>query len=121
MQATEDHGNIFIHIFEIKTVFQKINPWKASGRDNVKGQVLKSCLNEFSFICIYILSLKIHRVLIVWKTVEIISVPNKPQVSLLNVLRPVALTPIAMTFLEKIMFKQISSCLSLLQDHYQFA
>ena len=123
MHTTEDHEDIFIKEFEVKTVFQKINPRKASGPDNVKGKVLKSCLNELSFIFTYIfnLSLKVHRVPIGWKTAEIIPVPKKPKVSTLNDLRPVALTPIAMKCFEKIIFKHISSCLSPLQDPCQFA
>ena len=53
MHTTEDHENIFIKEFEVKTVFQKINPSKASGPDNVKGKVLKSCLNELSFLFLH--------------------------------------------------------------------
>ena len=62
-----------------------------------------------------------HQVPSSWKTAEIIPVPKKPKISCLNDLRPVALTSIAMKCMEKIVLNHILSCLSPVQDPFQFA
>ena len=67
------------------------------------------------------MSLNTHTVPTLWKTAEVIPVPKKPKVSVLNDLRPVALTSIAFKCLERIVFNHISSCLSVAQDPFQFA
>jgi len=65
--------------------------------------------------------LKHHIIPTLWKTSEIIPVPKKQKNSVMNDLRPVALTPIVMKCFEKIVLKHILACLSPVQDPFQFA
>ena len=76
---SKDHRDLQVEQYEVKQVFNKINPSKSCGPDNVKGKVLKCCSNELSFIFTYIfnLSLKHHIIPTLWKTSEIIPVPKK--------------------------------------------
>ena len=65
--------------------------------------------------------MNLKRLPLIWKTSEIIPIPKKNKVTELNDLRPVALTPIVVKCLEKIIRKEIYKCVNLVQDDMQFA
>ena len=81
------------------------------------------CSEQLTFIYTFIfnLSLSNHAIPLSGKCSEIIPVPKKPKVNEMNDLRPVALTSVPMTFLERLVLKEILKVFEKFQDPLQFA
>ncbi|KAL0178989.1 hypothetical protein M9458_024431, partial [Cirrhinus mrigala] len=96
---------------------------KAPGPDGIPAKVLKCCAMELSsiFHSIFWESYRTATIPILWKTSTITPVPKKPHPSEPNHYRPVALTPIVMKCMEKIILQLILPTVSTQLDPYQFA
>ncbi|KAK0135165.1 putative RNA-directed DNA polymerase from transposon X-element [Merluccius polli] len=107
----------------VKRALSTINPRKATGPDNIPGQVLRDCAEELTdiFTDIFNTSLSQAAVPSHFKTSIIIPVPKKPAPSCFNDYRPVALTPIIMKCFERLVMSHIKSILSPTLDPFQFA
>ena len=62
-----------------------------------------------------------HSLPLIWRTSEIVPVPKKQNVSVLNDLRPVALTSVLVKCLEKLILRILLPFVAPFQDPYQFA
>ena len=100
-----------------------IKPNKASGPDNIGGNVLKLCRESLAkILCnIFQQSLDNVKIPVLWKTSEIIPIPKKASPSCNNDYRPVALTSIMMKCLEKIVKNILCEQVKGHTDPYQFA
>ncbi|KAI2664123.1 RNA-directed DNA polymerase from mobile element jockey [Labeo rohita] len=96
---------------------------KAPGPDGIPAKVLKCCAMELSsiFHSIFWESYRTAIIPTLWKTSTITPVPKKPHPSEPNQYRPVALTPIVMKCMEKIILQLILPTVSTQLDSYQFA
>ncbi|KAI2649485.1 RNA-directed DNA polymerase from mobile element jockey [Labeo rohita] len=96
---------------------------KAPGPDGIPAKVLKCCAMELSsiFHSIFWESYRTATIPTLWKTSTITPVPKKPHPSEPNHYRPVALTPIVMKCMEKIILQLILPTVSTQLDSYQFA
>lgn len=100
-----------------------VNPRKATGPDGVPGRVLKSCADQLAgvFTRIFNSSLSQATIPSCLKSATIIPVPKKPVPEDLNSYRPVALTPVVMKCLEKLVLWHIKYSLPASFDPRQFA
>ncbi|KAK3522749.1 hypothetical protein QTP86_032027, partial [Hemibagrus guttatus] len=94
---------------EVHMALRKTNPWKAAGPDNIPGRALMVCLLELAnvFTDIYNLSLTQALVPTCFKSTTIIPLPTKNTVTCLNDYHPIALTPIAMKYFERIVMSHM--------------
>ncbi|KAK3564962.1 hypothetical protein QTP86_031921, partial [Hemibagrus guttatus] len=108
---------------EVRMALRKTNPRKAAGPDNIPGWALMVCSLELAdmFMDIYNLSLAQALVPTCFKSTTIIPLPRKNTVTCLNDYRPVALTPIAMKCLERIVMSHIKRNIPTTLDQFQFA
>ena len=108
-------GEINIPVADVASELKKLKPHKASGPDGITGRVLRACAEELApaFQPIYQESLDSGHVPTLWKSSTIIPVPKKARPTELNHYRPVALTPLPMKCLEKLVLGRL---LPLVQD-----
>ena len=81
---------------EVYNVLRKINSNKATGPDQISGQIVKECISSLLYIIhsIYSFSVEQCQMPNLWKIGEIIPVNKKPFPKVDNDLRPVTLTAI---------------------------
>lgn len=108
---------------EVNMRFKHISERKAAGPDGISNKVLKLCSKELAgvFCHLYNQSLNECRVPRIWKTSNIIPVPKKSNATEMNDFRPVALTPVPMKILEKIVKKHLMKDVEQHLDPMQFA
>ncbi|KAK3508324.1 hypothetical protein QTP70_021483 [Hemibagrus guttatus] len=80
---------------DVRKTIRRVNPWKATGPDNIPGRVLRECAEQLAdvFNDIFNISLSSAIVPMCLKTTSIIPVSKKSPVSCLNDYHPVELTP----------------------------
>ena len=100
-----------------------INPWQAAGPDGVPGQGLRHCAAELGNIIsnVFNLSLSQYTVTTCLKTSTIVPVPKQTAIISLNDYRPVALTPIIMKCLDRLVLQHIKAALPPTLDPHQYA
>ena len=93
-----------VTIADVRAVFSKVNPRRATGPDGVSRRALRSCVDQLAgvFADIFNLSLQQSEVPICFKKTTIIPVPKKIQAACLNDYGPVALTSIIMRCFERL-------------------
>ena len=108
---------------EVMEALRKIKPNKASGADEVKGSVLKSCRNELSEILQHIFQISLSTGIFpdCWKVTKIIPVQKKENPKTENDFRPVALTSIIAKTLERIVLQKLLPQIKSQLDNHQFA
>ncbi len=108
---------------EVRHTLRAINPRKAAGPDGIAGRVLKDCADQLAgvFTRIFNQSLSQSTVPPCLKSSIIVPLPKKPHINSLNDYRPVALTPVVMKCLEKLVRSHITSFFPPTFDPYQFA
>ena len=112
-----------IEQYEVDKCFSKLKSNKASGPDGLSPKILKLCSKQLSYIycTIFNMSLNICKIPTLWKTSKIIPVPKTSNISQMNDLRPVALTPVIMKCLEKIVLSYVIPFVNSSLDPLQFA
>ena len=120
---SECEKTIFLTVDQVRNMFKSLVKRKATGPDNVSAFILRSCADELCSIYhhIYEQSVKEHRIPVLWKTSAVVPVPKKAKPSEINDYRPVALTPIAMKCLEKLMLSHLLDYTKEHLDDHQFA
>ena len=73
------------------------------------------------FTSLFNWSMKDHKLPSLWKTSEIVPTPKKPKVTVLNDLRPVALTSVIVKCFEKLILSRLLPAVYPHQDPFQFA
>jgi hypothetical protein len=108
---------------EVKTVFSKLKPGKACGPDGIKPRLLKVCAEQLAavFQAIFNKSLLLGKVPVQWKLSKIVPVPKKAACKEFNDFRPIALTPVVMKCLEKLVLKRLLQQTEDQLDPLQFA
>nr|KAG5700341.1 hypothetical protein BaRGS_029593 [Batillaria attramentaria] len=108
---------------EVRAVLKRINTRKAHGPDNISGTLLRHCHQELASVLttLYNWSLSIHTVPSLWKTAAITPVPKNNRPVQLNDYRPIALTPIVMKCLERLILVRLTNETQDLFDPLQFA
>lgn len=86
-------------------------------------RVLRTCAIQLTGIINFLfnLSLKLERILVLWKTSCIVPVPKKTIPSGLNDFRPVALTSHVMKVFERLVLAQLRPIVAPYMDPLQFA
>ena len=109
--------------FVFRSMFQRLNSRKAAGPDNISLCLLKLCADQLSsvFTDIFNVSLSQCKIPNCLKKSTIIPVPKKSTASCLKDYRPVALTPVVMNTLERLVLQFLKSIIDPLLDQFQFA
>lgn len=96
---------------EVCIIFNKIDPKKATGPDQIRGRILKECSEQLSpiFRQLFQRSLDRHYIVKVCKSSIIVPVPKVVKPSVLTDYIPIALTSITMKSLECIVLKYFLS------------
>ncbi len=102
---------------------RRINTRKVAGPDGVPGWILRDCAAELGevFTNIFNLSLSQCTVPTCLKTSTIVPVPKQTSITSLNDYRPVALTPVIMKCLERLVLQHIKAALPPTLDPHQYA
>ena len=108
---------------EVRSMFKSVNERKATGPDRISSKVQKVCNLELCDIFQFLFNESIVCGVIpsIWKTATIIPVPKKDKPTVMNDYRPVALTPVTMKCLEKIILSRLLPCITPSMDKLQFA
>ena len=108
---------------EVRSMFKSVNERKATGPDRISSKVLKVCNLELCDIFKFLFneSIVCGTIPSIWKTATIIPVPKKDKPTVMNDYRPVALTPVTMKCLEKIILSRLLPCITPSMDKLQFA
>ena len=99
-----------------------MNANKARGPDGICGRILKECGTELAPVWrkIFQWSINCHTKPAIWKTSNVIPLRKKPQPSVLNDYRPVALTPIVIKCFERIRRMHILHTVKPVMDTRQY-
>ena len=122
--ATSDpRPHIVIEESSVFKLMNKVNPNKARGPDNVQPRVIKLCAAQLSGIYCSIFNMSLLQCVIpkIWKTSCLVPVPKKQHISVMNDLRPIALTSCVMKIFERVVLVYIRSDVSDYIDPFQFA
>ena len=116
-------GSITITNEDVQKQLRKVKPNKAAGPDGLPAKLLHKCADSLApaFQPLFQKSIEIGTIPKLWKTSTIIPVPKKPKSKELNNFRPVALTPLPMKCLEKIVLKNLLPFIEPHLDPLQFA
>ncbi|KAI4903588.1 hypothetical protein NFI96_028513 [Prochilodus magdalenae] len=108
---------------DVRKTLRRADPRKAAGPNNIPATVLRECADQLTdvFTDIFNISLSSATVPTCLKATTIIPVPKKSSVFCLNDYRPVALTPIIMKCLERLIMRHIKTLLPPSLDPLQFA
>lgn len=104
-----DNGSVTITEADVRHRFQRIKTSKTAGPDGIPGRLLHDCADSLFLVFqpIFQVSFDSGTVPTLWKTSLIVPVPKKPKPTEMKHYRSVALTPLAMKILEKIMLKNL--------------
>ena len=116
-------GDVTITETEVRTQLRRVKPSKAAGPDGLPAKLLNKCADSLApaFLPLFQQSVDTGVIPILWKSSTIVPVPKKPKVKELNNFRPVALTPLPMKCLEKIVLKNLLPFVEPHLDPLQFA
>ena len=108
---------------EIRSVFKGLIKQKAPGPDGLSPTVLKLCTDELAPVFKFIFDNTVihHNIPLIWKMSAVVPVPKKSVPKQMNDYRPVALTPVPMKCLEKLVLKEIVKFTKPQMDQHQFA
>ncbi len=108
---------------DVHQVFRKNKRRKAPGPDGLTPACLKTCADQLAPILTQIFnrSLELYKVSSCFKCSTIIPVPKKPQITGLNVYRPMALTSVAMKSFERLVLAYLKASSGPVLDPLQFA
>ncbi|KAK3518576.1 hypothetical protein QTP70_004095 [Hemibagrus guttatus] len=108
---------------DVRRAFRRVNTRKAAGPDGISGRVLRAYTDQLApmFTEIFNLSLIQSVIPTCFKESIIVPVPKKTHPASLNDYRPVALTSVVMTCLERLVRDFIISSLPDALDPLQFA
>ena len=108
---------------EVCRSFRRVKAGKSAGPDGTPPRVFKTCADQLApvFTDIYNTSLQQAVVPVCFKQTTIVPIPKKTRVTGLNDYRPVALTPIAMKCMEKLVLTHINDSIPDSLDPLQFA
>ncbi|XP_070183628.1 uncharacterized protein [Littorina saxatilis] len=108
---------------EVRGLFRKQNPRKASGPDLVSTSTLRSCADQLAPVFTDIFNTSVQQMSVprCFKSSVIVPVPKKPKVTQLNDFRPVALTSVIMKVLERLILRHLRAFTGHLSDPLQFA
>ncbi|XP_048459106.1 uncharacterized protein LOC125484431 [Rhincodon typus] len=112
-----------VTVADVRSVYLRVNPRKATGLDDVPGCALRSCVDQLAevFIDIFNLSLLQNKVPTCFEKTTIILVPKKIHAICLNDYHPVALTSIIMKYFKRLVMAHINSSLPACLNALQFA
>lgn len=118
-----DSAHVTVTEEKVAKSFKSLKPGKACGPDGISPGLLKACATELAYIysVIYNDSLETGCIPEQWKTSKIIPVPKTPKAKDMNDFRPIALTPIPMKCLERIVLEQFLPQCGPHLDNNQFA
>ena len=104
-----DNGSVTITEADVRHRFQRIKTSKTAGPDGIPGRLLHDCADSLFLVFqpIFQVPFDSGTVPTLWKTSLIVQVPKKPKPTEMKHYRSVALTPLAMKILEKIMLKNL--------------
>ena len=107
----------------MRKLFKQYSSRKTPAPDNVSTSTLKHCADELApvFTDVFNASLNLHPLPVCFKAATIIPLPKKPKPKALNDFRPVALTSVVMTFLERLDLTYLKSVTNFSMDSFQFA
>ena len=116
-------GEVIINEDEVRRQLRKVKPTKAAGPDGLPAKLLHKCADSLApaFLPLFQQSVKSGVIPTLWKSSTIVPVPKKPRIKELNNFRPVALTPLPMKCLEKIVLKNLLPFVEPNLDPLQFA
>jgi hypothetical protein len=116
-------GQVTITEEDVRLQFRRIKQTKAAGPDGISARLLHQCGDSLApaFLTLFQDSISSGTIPTLWKTSHIIPVPKKPKPTEPNHYRPVALTPLPMKCLEKIMLKNLLPFVDPHLDPLQFA
>ena len=128
--ATERTQNTSLAVSsaDVRKALRGINPQQAAGSDNIPGHAIRVCSSELTDVLadIYNVSLTQASVPTCFKSTTIVPFPKKSIVTCLNDYHPIALTPIIIKCLERIIkegcsvFTQLKhDCISTLAKVHQ--
>ncbi|KAI2645121.1 hypothetical protein H4Q32_027825 [Labeo rohita] len=108
---------------QVLKALKKVNPHKAAGPDGVPPRVLRACGEQLAGVYTDIFNLSLSQAIVprIFKSSTIIPVPKRSDSSALNDFRPVALTPVVMMCLEKLVLTHINHMVPDTIDPLQFA
>ncbi|XP_073720820.1 uncharacterized protein [Misgurnus anguillicaudatus] len=108
---------------QVLKALRQVNPHKAVGPDGVPPRVLKACAEQLTGVYVDIFNLSLNQAVVprIFKSSTIVPVPKKLNPATLNNFRPVALTPVAMKCLEKLVLTHINHMVPDTIDPLQFA
>ena len=116
-------GEVNITLEEVRLQLRKVKPSKAAGPDGLPAKLLHKCADSLApaFHPLFQQSVDSGKLPRLWKSSTIVPVPKKPKAKEMNNFRPVALTPLPMKCLEKIMLKNLMPFIEPNLDPLQFA
>ena len=119
----DDQVDFEIDAEVVEKEFRKLNIRKAVGPDGISGRLLRFCCSELSQIFSILFSWSLRDCIVpsLWKRSIICPVPKSKNPKELNDFRPVALTPIAMKCLERIVLGRLQLQTQHALDPLQFA
>jgi hypothetical protein len=108
---------------EVKNVFSGLNPRKAQGPDGISPRLLRECAQELAsiFQIIFNMTIAQGKIPLLWKTSKLVPVPKKKTCTEFNDYRPIALTPVVMKCLERLILKRLMNQTDDKLDPLQFA
>lgn len=107
----------------ILKLMKKVNPNKGAGPDGVFPRVINLCAEQLCFITTYIFNLSLSDCIVpkIWKMSSIIPVPKRHPVSVMNDLRPIAMTSSFMKLFERAVLNILEPEVANYIDPLQFA
>ncbi len=123
-QASTANSQTFIlQPAEVKKTLCKINARKTAGPDGIPGHVLRDCAAELGEVFTNIFNLSLFKCTVptCLNTSTIVPVPKQAAITSLNDYRPIALTPVIMKCLARLVLHHIKTALPPTLDPHQYA
>ncbi|KAK7939451.1 hypothetical protein WMY93_002777 [Mugilogobius chulae] len=121
--SSSNPGVLTVTHSQVQKALKQVNPHKAVGPDGVSPRVLKTCGEQLAGVYTDIFNWSLMEAVVprIFKSSVIVPVPKKTFISTLNDYRPVALTPVAMKCLEKLVLVHLNNIVPDTIDLLQFA
>lgn len=100
-----------IEVGEVTKVLCRIKMHKATGPNDLKGNVLKECAEQLLHVCTRLFQVFLDDSFVpaAWKNTTVIPVPKTTQARALKDFSPIALTSILCKCMERILCKELMS------------
>jgi len=117
-----DSQPLTLHLVDVRRTLRNINTQKTAGPNGVPGRFLRECAAELAdvFLNMFNLSLLQYSVPMCLKTSTIVPDPKQAAVTSLNDYRPVALKPVIMKCIERLVLNHIKAGLPPILDPHQY-